>query len=90
MEAVAGEVLRILGAKFRDARLAAGLTQKDVHERTGVDIPSISRLETGDANPGVKTLLRLTRVVGMSLADLFPGIPEHDPDATSDKEPPAG
>lgn len=80
MELIAGEVLRTLGAKFRDARLAAGLTQKDVHERTGVDIPSISRLEAGDANPGVKTLLRLTRAVGMPLADLFPGVPNPDPD----------
>lgn len=85
MEVMAREVLATLGTNFRNARIAAGLTQKDVHELTGLDIPSISRLEAGKVNPGVKILLKLTQAVGMPLADLFPhdAKPEPDPDAPS-------
>ena len=80
MELITSEVLRTLGGKLREARLAAGLTQKDVHEQAHVDIPSLSRLEAGRINPSVKVLVRLTRALGLSLADLFPKTADPDPD----------
>jgi len=50
-----------------DARKAAGLTQKDLAERTGIAQADISKLENGSANPSLKTLQRLANGMGMKL-----------------------
>ena len=50
-----------------DARKAAGLTQKELSERTGIAQADISRLERGNANPSLKTLQRLASGMGMKL-----------------------
>ena len=44
-----------------DARKTAGLTQKQLAERTGIAQADISRLENGNANPSLKTLQRLAK-----------------------------
>ncbi len=50
-----------------DARRTAGLTQKELSERTGIAQGDISKLENGNANPSVRTLQRLARGMGMTL-----------------------
>ncbi|MDD6675368.1 MAG: helix-turn-helix transcriptional regulator [Lactimicrobium massiliense] len=50
-----------------DARHQAGLTQKELARRTGIAQPDISKLEHGNANPSVRTLLRLAKGMGMQL-----------------------
>ncbi len=50
-----------------DARMASGLTQKDLAEKTGIAQADISRLENGNANPSLKTLQRLAEGMGMKL-----------------------
>lgn len=50
-----------------DARKAAGMTQKELAEKTGIAQADISRLETGGANPSLKTLQRLAEGMGMKL-----------------------
>ncbi len=50
-----------------DARKAAGLTQKDLADRTGIAQADISKLENGNANPSIKTLQRLADGMGMKL-----------------------
>lgn len=50
-----------------DARKAAGLTQKDLAERTGIAQADISKLENGNANPSLRTLQRLAEGMGMRL-----------------------
>lgn len=50
-----------------DARKAAGLTQKDLAERTGIAQADISKLENGNANPSLRTLQRLAEGMGMKL-----------------------
>ena len=42
-----------------EARKASGLTQKQLAERVGIDQGDISKIETGDANPSLKTLKKL-------------------------------
>lgn len=49
------------------AREASGLTQKDLAERTGIAQGDISKLETGNANPSLRTLQRLAAGMGMKL-----------------------
>ena len=59
-----------------DARKAAGLTQKDLAERTGIAQADISKLENGNANPSLKTLQRLASGMGMRLKLEF--VPENN------------
>lgn len=50
-----------------DARKRAGMTQKDLSERSGIAQGDISKLENGSANPSLKTLQRLAEGLGMRL-----------------------
>ena len=50
-----------------DARKQAGLTQRELSERTGITQSDISKLENGSANPSIKTLQRLAEGMGMRL-----------------------
>lgn len=48
-----------------DARKNSGLTQKQLSEKTGIAQADISKLETGSANPSLRTLQRLAAGMGM-------------------------
>lgn len=50
-----------------DARKASGLTQKQLADRTGITQADISRLESGNANPSLRTLQRLAAGMGMRI-----------------------
>lgn len=50
-----------------DARKSAGLTQKQLSEKTGIAQADISKLENGNANPSLRTLRRLASGLGMRL-----------------------
>ena len=50
-----------------DARKSSGLTQKQLSERTGIAQSDISKLESGNANPSLKTLQRLAAGMGMKI-----------------------
>ena len=50
-----------------DARTAEGLTQKELSARSGIAQGDISKLESGNANPSLKTLQRLAKAMGKKL-----------------------
>ena len=50
-----------------DARKSAGLTQKQLSEKTGITQADISKLESGNANPSLRTLQRLASGMGMKV-----------------------
>ena len=50
------------------ARAAAGLSQKQLAERTGIDQADISKIERGIANPSVATLDRIAKALGGKLS----------------------
>ena len=52
---------------LRDARLRAGLTQRELARRAGIAQPTIARIESGGADPRVHTLERLLAACGHSL-----------------------
>lgn len=49
------------------ARLEAGLTQKELAERSGVQQANISKIEQGSYNPSVKLLQRIAAGMGKEL-----------------------
>lgn len=52
---------------LRDARMAAGLTQAQLAERTGTSQATISAYENGSKQPSVATLSRLLAAAGSRL-----------------------
>ena len=50
-----------------DARKSSGLTQKQLSEKTGIAQADISKLESGSANPSLRTLQRLAAGMGMRI-----------------------
>ena len=49
------------------ARRASGMTQKELSRLTGIAQGDISKLEKGNANPSLRTLIRLAEGMGMQL-----------------------
>ena len=50
-----------------DARKKAGITQKELSERSGITQGDISKLENGNSNPSLRTLKRLALAMNMRL-----------------------
>jgi len=50
-----------------DARKKSGITQKQLSDKTGIAQGDISKIETGEANPSLKTLKRLASGMNMRL-----------------------
>ncbi len=50
-----------------EARHASGMTQKELSELTGIAQGDISKLEKGNSNPSLRTLIRLAEGMGMQL-----------------------
>jgi predicted transcriptional regulator len=50
-----------------DARKSAGLTQKQLSERAGIAQGDISKMESGNANPSLRTLQRLAGAMNARL-----------------------
>lgn len=65
------ELPRLVGRRIMEARTAAGMTQRDLAERSGVPQPSLPAIERGEVNITVETLGRLAQALGVSPADLL-------------------
>jgi transcriptional regulator with XRE-family HTH domain len=55
------------GTVLREARRAAGLTQRELGRRAGVPQPAVARLERDRSSPRFDTLDRLLRACGKAL-----------------------
>lgn len=53
--------------KLKEIRTTKGFTQKELAEKVGVDTSSISKYETGVAEPSYEVLMKLARVLGVSI-----------------------
>ena len=50
-----------------NARKNSGITQKQLSDKTGIAQADISKLESGNANPSLRTLQRLAAGMGMKM-----------------------
>lgn len=60
-----------LGARIRELRLAAGLTQAELARRTGIHRPNIARVEAGRHTPSLETLARLAAAIGVPTSSVL-------------------
>ncbi|MCH4211809.1 MAG: helix-turn-helix domain-containing protein [Prevotella sp.] len=75
----APELVKMLGKRFKDYRLRANMTQKDVAEMAGLSILSVQRFENGIVNNiSLSTFLLLLKAIGSinDLDELMPEQPE--------------
>lgn len=73
------ELVRLLGSRFKDYRLRANMTQKEVAEMSGLSMMTIHRFENGMVkNISLGTFLLLLKAVGSinDLNELMPQQPE--------------
>ena len=56
-----------VGNAFKAARAEAGISQKELSQRTGIDQSDISKIECGTSNPSLDTLYRLADALNATL-----------------------
>lgn len=61
---------RAVGALIRSTRIHANLMQEQVSLMTGIDRPSIVRIESGQQSPTLDSLIRIADAIGVPLRDL--------------------
>ena len=62
--------IKQIGENIRKYRLKKGLTQLDLAAACGFEESSIGRLENGNTNPTIKTLLKIAKALDVKLTDL--------------------
>jgi transcriptional regulator with XRE-family HTH domain len=63
--------LREFGKNLRQIRLAKGLSQEDIAFETDISTNQVGRIERGEINTGICTLLEISKVLKIPLKDLF-------------------
>ena len=59
------ELVKLLGARFKDYRLRSHMTQKEVSEQSGITITTIHKFENGTSgNVSLGTFLLLLKAIG--------------------------
>jgi transcriptional regulator with XRE-family HTH domain len=68
---VVSKELQLFAKNFRVARTAAGLTQSDVHEATGIAVSYVSAVERGLRSVTIEYAARLAKSVDVPLHKLL-------------------
>ncbi len=79
------DIQRQFGARVRELRARAGLTQAELAERCGqgVEMQRIGEIERGEQNCTLKTVQRLAKGLGCEPAELFLFSPQEVADSMS-------
>lgn len=65
-----------LGARVRNIRRSRGWTLKDLAQRTGLAVSTISKMERGEISLTYDRFMRLAQGLGLDVGDLFSAEPE--------------
>lgn len=64
-----------LGARIREAREMRGLTLEDISSRTGIDVATLQRMESGETVPPLGQLIKLGKALDMKMGYFIsPGV----------------
>lgn len=83
------DIIALLGKRFRTYRKALHISQRQLHEKTGVSLFTISSFENGKGQGiSVSHLLSLLNALdlGDAFMDLIPDIPTIDPEKMWNKK----
>ncbi|MBI3374984.1 MAG: helix-turn-helix transcriptional regulator [Betaproteobacteria bacterium] len=62
---------KLVGARIKELRRQAGLTQEQLAERVGLDSRHLSRLEVGRHYPSLQSLERIARALDVRIVEFF-------------------
>jgi len=65
------KALKLLGKKVRELRKKQNLSQEQLGYEAGVPNKQISRIERGEVNTGISTILAIARVLDIPVKELF-------------------
>lgn len=60
-----------VGTRIRLLREARNLSQQDLADLCNFDKGDMSKIESGKANPTLKTLLKISQALELNISDLF-------------------
>lgn len=72
------DIMLLLAKRIKEYRLAARMSQKEIAERSGVSLATISHFEQGvNPNMTLNNFISLLRIIGMEqrISDLLPELP---------------
>lgn len=64
-------VCREIGSNLRAARCLQDITQRELSRRSGIIQGNISRIENGQGNPSLRTILRLAEALHLQTRIIF-------------------
>ncbi|HEX7681909.1 MAG TPA: helix-turn-helix transcriptional regulator [Thermoanaerobaculia bacterium] len=65
-----GDYAQLFGARLRELRTAADLSQRELAKRCGTSAAAISNFEAGNNSPTLGTLVRLAEAMGCNVTEL--------------------
>jgi transcriptional regulator with XRE-family HTH domain len=66
--------LDVFAANLRRIRQERGLSQERLAHTADLNMTHVAKIERSEREPGVRTVSKLARTLGVSAADLFAGI----------------
>jgi len=60
-----------LGSKIKQIRKVNQISREELSILTAINYNALMRIENGQSNPKLETLVRITRFLGVELKDLF-------------------
>ncbi len=60
-----------LGARIKELRMTREMTQDDLSFESAIEKSMISKLETGQSNPTIRTLYRISMALDVPLIEFF-------------------
>ena len=67
-------VLEQIGSRIKDLRISKQMTQDNLAEKCNWDYQYVSRLESGNTNMTIRTIIKLCYALEVRLEDVFKGI----------------
>ena len=68
------EATQIFGARMREIRKEIGISQMDLGELAGIHFTNIAKIERGEANPSLFTIIRISDALEIDPAVLITGL----------------
>ena len=65
------QYLKIVGKRIKELRKSKGFAQNDFAYSCDFEAPSLARIEAGNTNPTLLTLLKIANELGISISELL-------------------
>lgn len=59
--------MKVIGKIIKERRGVLGITQRQLAELAGVAINTLTKIERGEANPSIKTLILILDTLGLEI-----------------------